>query len=57
MPGYAAADLGLGDMLGRQQVEETEEQKRRRLAEQRAQQGAMSPAVNALFGGFGAFGY
>lgn len=45
----AAADLGLGGMLQQQQVDETEEQRRKRLmgASPLTQQ---SPAVMQLFG-------
>ena len=49
----AGADLGLGDMLGQQVAGETEEQRKKRMAEiaQRQQLGpAGSLAVTSLFG-------
>lgn len=41
-------DLGLGDMLGQQVQDETEEARKKRLA--RMQQERLNPAVGALLG-------
>lgn len=52
--GYAAADLGLGDLLTDQVAGETEEQRRKRMQamQQRQTMGpAGTPATMALFGG------
>lgn len=52
MPG-AVTDLGLGDMLGQQVQDETEEQRKKRLAQIQQQQQlgpAGSLAVTSLFG-------
>jgi hypothetical protein len=54
--GGAAADLGLGDMLGQQVSGETEEQRKKRMAERQQQQmlgPAGSLAVTSLFGSKG----
>lgn len=51
--GAAATDLGMGDMLGQQVADETEEQRKKRMAEQARQQQlgpAGSLAVTSLFG-------
>lgn len=51
----AALDLGLGDMLGQQVGDQTDEQKKKRLTEMR--NGIMqSPAVVSLLGGYGGSG-
>jgi hypothetical protein len=42
-------DLGLGDMLGQQAQDETDEERKRRLAQQR--QNALNPAITGLLGG------
>jgi hypothetical protein len=47
----AASDLGLGDMLGQQVSAETDEQRRKRLA-QMQQDKNMSPAAISLLGGY-----
>jgi hypothetical protein len=47
----AAGDLGLGDMLGQQVANETDEQRRKRMA-QMAQDKNMSPAAISLLGGY-----
>lgn len=50
----AVADLGLGDMLGQQVQDETEEMRKKRMQEmqQRSMMGSTgSPATLALFGG------
>jgi hypothetical protein len=47
----AAGDLGLGDMLGQQVASETEEQRKKRMA-QMAQDKSMSPAAISLLGGY-----
>jgi hypothetical protein len=47
----AVNDLGLGDMLGQQVANETEEQRRKRLA-QMQQDKNMSPAAISLLGGY-----
>lgn len=47
----APADLGLGDLLGQQVAGETDEQRRRRLA-QMQQNKNMSPAAISLLGGY-----
>ncbi len=44
----AGAALGLGDMLGQQVTDETEETRRKRML---AQQQQMSPATASLLGG------
>lgn len=44
-------DLGLGDMLGQQVDAETEEQRKKRMA-QMAQDKNMSPAAISLLGGY-----
>jgi hypothetical protein len=46
----SAAGAGLGDMLGMQQKDETEEQRKKRLAGQQDEPGT-SAAVRDLFGG------
>lgn len=49
----AATDLGLGDMLGQQVKDETEEQRKKRLLDQQ-QRSLMGPAANMLgLGGSG----
>lgn len=48
----SAGDLGLGDMLGQQVDAETEEQRKKRMA-QMAQDKNMSPAAISLLGGYG----
>jgi hypothetical protein len=51
--GAAASDLGLGDMLGQQVQDETDEQRRKRLQQLRDQQmlgPAGSLAATSLFG-------
>lgn len=55
MPGLspASADLGLGDMLAQQAAGETEEQRKKRMAQLQQQQQlgpAGSMAVTSLFG-------
>lgn len=56
----SATDLGLGDMLGQQQQDETDEARKKRLLMQRQQ--ALNPGVtgllgnNAALGGFGGYG-
>lgn len=55
MPGLspAGADLGLGDMLGQQVKDETDEQRKKRMAQIQQQQSlgpAGSMAVTSLFG-------
>jgi hypothetical protein len=47
----AVNDLGLGDMLGQQVANETDEQRRKRLA-QMQQDKNMSPAAISLLGGY-----
>jgi hypothetical protein len=47
----AAGDLGLGDMLGQQVANETDEQRKKRMA-QMAQDKNMSPAAISLLGGY-----
>lgn len=53
-PGLGAAlDLGLGGQLSQQVADQTDEQRRKRLAEMKG--GVMSsPAVVSLLGGYGA---
>jgi hypothetical protein len=46
----SAAGAGLGDLLGQQQQDETEEQRKKRLSGQQDQPGT-SAAVRDLFGG------
>jgi hypothetical protein len=46
----AANDLGLGDNLGQQQVDETEEEKRRKKLLGLSAGAGNSPAVSQLFG-------
>ena len=49
MQSYAAAtDLGVGSDLGQQLIDETEEQRKKRMKE--AQGGSTSPAVAMLLG-------
>lgn len=48
----AASDLGLGDMLSQQVAGETEEQRKKRMA-QMQQEKSMSPAAMSLLGGYG----
>ncbi len=59
LSGSATADLGLGDMLQQQVAGETEEERKRRLAQMRQAQ-LMGPAgasaVTSLFGMRGASG-
>lgn len=56
MPGLsglspAVADLGLGDMLGAQVKDETEEQRKKRMQQlAQSQMTGGSPAASALFG-------
>jgi hypothetical protein len=53
----ATTALGLGDQLSEQVAGETEEQRRRRMAQiaqQRLSGMGASPATSALFGGMGA---
>jgi hypothetical protein len=50
--GGAAGDLGLGDMLSQQVSGETEEQRKKRMA-QMAMTKTMSPAAISLLGGYG----
>ena len=64
MPGMsvpgAAADLGLGGALGQQVQDETEEQRKKRMAQMQQQQmlgPAGSLAVTSLFGGKSGAGY
>jgi hypothetical protein len=47
----AASDLGLGDMLSQQVGAETDEQRRKRMA-QMQQDKNMSPAAISLLGGY-----
>jgi hypothetical protein len=47
----AASDLGLGDMLGQQVANETDEQRKKRMAHM-AQDKNMSPAAISLLGGY-----
>ena len=49
--GTAASDLGLGDMLGAQQKDETEEMRRKRMLQQ--QQQRLAPAGSAAQSLFG----
>lgn len=52
-PGGAAGDLGLGDMLGQQVKDETDEERKKRMAQMQQQQllgPAGSMAVTSLFG-------
>jgi hypothetical protein len=52
-PVGAVSDLGLGDMLGQQVAGETEEERKRRMAQMQQQQAlgpAGSLAVTSLFG-------
>lgn len=53
----AATDLGLGDMLRTQTEDETEEQRRKRLAAQQMQSGVnpLSLGTQMLFGGGGGY--
>lgn len=56
VPGAAASDLGLGGALGQQVADETDEQRKKRLAMMQQQQAlgpAGSLAVNSIFGGMG----
>jgi hypothetical protein len=52
LSGSAAGDLGLGDMLSQQVAGETEEQRKKRMA-QMAMTKTMSPAAISLLGGYG----
>lgn len=56
-PGLSPAsnDLGLGDMLGGQVKDETEEMRKKRMAKQQPM-GDMSAATFALFGVGGGYG-
>lgn len=61
-PGLSPAvqNLGLGDLLGQQAKDETEEERKRRLKQMQEQSlmgTAGSPATLALFGGSGGLGY
>lgn len=47
----APADLGLGGMLGQQVADETEEQRKKRMA-QMNQDKNLSPAAISLLGGY-----
>jgi hypothetical protein len=51
----SAAGQGLGDLLGQQQQDETEEQRRKRLAGMQDEPG-QSAAVKSLFGSLGGLG-
>lgn len=51
----SAIDLGLGDMLRQQTKDETDEQRRKRLA-QLQMPGGMSPSAVSLLGGYGGAG-
>lgn len=51
----AAADLGLGTMLGQQVQDETDEQRKKRMREQQSG-GQPSPAAISLLGGYDAGG-
>ena len=56
LTGSAVADLGLGGQLGQQVAGETEEERKRRMAQQRQQQTlgpSGSMAVQSLFGARG----
>lgn len=48
----AVADLGLGDMLGQQVTAETDEQRKKRLADMQNRM-MNSPAAVSLLGGYG----
>jgi len=47
----AAGDLGLGDMLGQQVMDETEEARKKRMAQMRDRSDGGSLAALSLFGG------
>lgn len=52
----AVADLGLGDLLGQQVKDETDEERKKRMKEMQDRQMSGpggSPATQALFGGLG----
>ena len=51
----AGTDLGLGDMLGQQVADETEEMRKKRLAQMQMGQNN-SPATMMLFGNSGGMG-
>jgi hypothetical protein len=54
LTGSATADLGMGDMLQSQAAGETEEMRKKRMAEMQAQKmmgAAGSPAAQMLLGG------
>jgi hypothetical protein len=52
----SAAGQGLGDLLGLQQKDETDEQRRKRLAGTTGDQPGTSEAVKSLFGSLGGLG-
>jgi hypothetical protein len=55
-PPMSAAGQGLGDLLGMQQKDETDEQRRKRLAGTTGDQPGTSEAVKSLFGSLGGLG-
>ncbi len=56
LSGFAAADLGLGDMLGQQVAGETEEERKKKMKLQQERSLTGSPATDMLFGSTGGLG-